>query len=240
MKTAIRLLYPDQCVSCGEPVDGPFGLCGSCWSDTPFITGGLICDTCGTPLPGDDDSGQALKCDDCMTLARPWQRGRAAMVYSGNARRLILALKHGDRLDLARPAAKWLARAGQPLLVPETLMVPIPAHWTRLLQRKYNQAAVLAQHLAREVGVTYAPDSLIRPRRTTPHEGMTLTARFANMQDAIRPHPKRGARLKGKRVLLVDDVMTSGATFAAAAEAAFQAGACDVSTLALARVVKDR
>ena len=239
MQSAVRLLFPDQCVTCGEPVEGSFGLCGACWLKTPFITGAL-CDTCGTPLfEDDDDAGEALKCDDCMALARPWSRGRAALLYKDNARRIVLSLKHGDRLDFARPAATWMASAAAPLMHPDLLVVPIPSHWTRLLKRKFNQAAVLAQALAREACLDYAPDALIRPRRTSPHEGMRATARFANMQGAIKPHPKRGGRLNGRRVLLVDDVMTSGATFAAACEAALQAGACDVFTLALARVVKD-
>ncbi len=218
-------------------VESDFGLCAACWRDTPFIAG-LVCDSCGTPLPGEND-GHVERCDDCMTIARPWARGRAALLYKDNARRLVLALKHGDRLDLARPAGQWLARAGTPILQPGMLVVPIPVHWTRLLSRRYNQAAVLAKALAREARLDLAPDALIRPRRTDPHEGMSREARFANMSGAIRPHPKRGPALAGRTVLLIDDVMTSGATFAAAAEACHAAGADEVFVLALARVAKD-
>lgn len=239
MQSALKLLYPEQCVSCREPVEGMFGLCGACWSKTPFING-AVCDTCGTPLPeADGVEEEQLKCDDCMVITRPWSRGRAALVYRDNARRLVLALKHSDRLDLVRPAAGWMARAASSILTRDMLVVPIPAHWTRLFSRRYNQAAMLAQALAREERLDYAPDLLLRPRHTPPQEGMDRTARFKNLSGAIIPHPKRGNALEGRKVLLVDDVMTSGATFAAAAEACSQAGASGIFTLTLARVAKD-
>ncbi len=152
---------------------------------------------------------------------------------------MVMALKHGDRLDLARPAGTWMARALVPILEADALVVPVPVHWTRLMKRRYNQAAVLAKSLAAKARLEFAPDVLIRPRRTLPHEHMGNEARFANMEGAIEPHPKRGARLDGRKVLLVDDVMTSGATLAATALAARAAGARDINVITLARVVKD-
>lgn len=237
MQSALKLLFPPQCVSCGDPVEGAFGLCGPCWGKTPFI-GGLVCDCCGVPLPGEGD-GTRILCDDCMKIERGWHRGRSALIYKDNARRMVMALKHGDRLDLARPAGGWMARALAPILSPDMLVVPVPVHWTRLMKRRYNQAAVLAKALAREARLDLAPDALIRPRRTLPHERMSVEARFANMADAIQPHPKRGAQLDGRHVLLVDDVMTSGATLEACAQAARAAGAADIDAITLARVVKD-
>ncbi|MHC0052070.1 double zinc ribbon domain-containing protein [Actibacterium sp. D379-3] len=237
LQSALRLIYPPQCISCGALVDSDFGLCGPCWRDTHFISG-LVCDTCGTPLPGDDPGG-VVHCDDCLTRARPWARGRAAVIYRDNARRLVLALKHGDRAELARPAAVWLARAAAPILTPDMLVAPIPLHRLRLLRRRYNQAALLAQGVARLAGLEQCPDLLIRARRTAFQDGMGVEARFANVSGAIRAHPKRRARIAGRHVLLVDDVMTSGATLTAAAEACRAAGASDVSALVLARVAKD-
>ena len=105
MQSLLRLAFPPQCISCGDLVEEEFGLCGGCWRETPFVTG-LVCDCCGVPFPGDDTS-KPVYCDDCLTLARPWRHGRAALIYRDNARRLVLALKHGDRLDLARPMAHW-------------------------------------------------------------------------------------------------------------------------------------
>ncbi len=129
--------------------------------------------------------------------------------------------------------------AAAPLLEPGQVMVPVPAHWSRFLRRRYNQAALLAKELARLTGATYLPDALIRTRRTAVQDGMGLDQRFQNMSHAIAPHPKYGGALIGKEVLLIDDVMTSGATLAAAAEATFAAGATRVCVLALARVAKD-
>lgn len=236
MKGAIRLLYPDQCVGCGALVDGAHGLCPACWGETPFIRG-LSCDACGQPILGDGADGTAI-CDDCLGLPRPWQRGRAAVLYEGNARRMILGLKHGDRTDLARPAARWLAGAGRDILVPGTLLVPVPVHWTRLFTRRYNQSAELARALSSLTGLDVAPGALIRVRRTPIQDGLGVEARFANTEGAIRAADPAGGPLGGRDVVLIDDVMTSGATLAAATEACHAAGADQVSVLVLARVAK--
>lgn len=237
MQAALHLIYPPQCLTCDALVTTDFGLCGHCWRDTPFVTG-LVCDHCGVPLPG-EDSGTPEHCDDCLTIARPWSQGRAAMLYKDNARRMVLALKHGDRLDLARPAAGWMLRAAQPMLVPGMLVAPIPLHWLRLIKRRYNQAALLSGALAKMAGLDHCPDLLIRQRYTGSQEGRDRDSRFANLAAALTVHPRRANRVEGRHILLVDDVMTSGATFAVAAEACIAAGATGVSVLALARVAKD-
>jgi len=231
------LIYPSRCTLCGVTVDSDFGLCGPCWRDTPFISG-LVCDACGVPLPG-EAGGQAEFCDECLTHARPWSRGRAALLYHENGRRLVLALKHGDRHDVIRPAAKWLARAAAPLLQPDTLLAPVPLHWTRMLRRRYNQSALLVQALARETGQPHCLDLLQRRKRTQTLKGLDRAARHAMLSDAIRVNPARRALIVDRPVLIVDDVMTSGATLSAAAQAAFAAGAQDVCILTLARVAKD-
>ena len=237
LQSAVRLLYPPQCVSCGTLTDSDFGLCGDCWRDTAFI-GGLVCDACGTPLPGEDD-GTIVHCDDCMTIARPWTRGRAAFVYKDNGRKMVLGIKHSDRTDLARAAGGWMATAAAPLLQPGTVIVPVPLHWTRLLTRRYNQSALLAHWIASAVNRPVCPDALVRKTRTKSLEGHSRDARFAALQGAIAPHPGRVNHIKGRPVLLIDDVMTSGATLAASTEALHAVGAGPVCVLLLARVAKD-
>ena len=236
MQALLHVVYPPQCLSCDARVTTDFGLCATCWRDTPFVTG-LTCTKCGTPLLGDDDAAEVL-CDDCLTIARPWGQGRAALLYDGNARKLVLALKHGDRIDLARPVAEWMARAAQPILVPDMMVAPVPLHWLRLIKRRYNQAALLSGAVARLAGLDHCPDLLQRRRSTGNQDGKTRDGRFANMAGAITPHPRRLHLIEGRHVLLVDDVMTSGATLASAAEACIAAGASGVSVLVMARVAK--
>lgn len=235
MQSVIRAIYPAQCVACDALTEAEHGLCGACWRDTWFIHG-TCCDTCGMPLPGE---GTGLQCDDCMVIARPWDKGRAALVYKDVGRRLALGLKHGDRLDLVPSLATWMAHAGRPLLTPDTLLVPVPLHWTRLLKRRYNQAAELAKGVGRITGAEVRADALHRPKRTRALDGHNRDARFAALEGAIVSHPRRAAFLKDRDVVIVDDVMTSGATFAASSEACLNAGARSVCVLALARVVKD-
>ena len=235
MQRAVQLIYPDRCLGCGGLVEGTKGLCGACWADTPFIVG-PVCDSCGAPVIGATDEGGAT-CDDCLAIPRPWVSGRAAMLYQGRGRRIVLALKHGDRGDIAAPAAQWMVQAAGERIGPDTLLVPVPAHWMRLMARRYNQAALLAQEIARLTGAAYCPDLLTRRRRTKVQDGMTISQRFENLGAAIGPTRRAGA-MAGKPVLLIDDVMTSGATLAAATVASLAAGAASVSVLVLARAVK--
>ncbi len=238
LQTAVNAVFPPECISCGALVETEFGLCGPCWSETGFISG-AACDACGTPLPG-VDAEPGLRCDDCMIIARPWTHGRAAVTYSGNGRKMVLALKHGDRAEIARASGRWLVRAAGDLLQNNTLVIPIPLHWFRLFRRRANQSALLAQAMVRCSGKgEVLPDGLIRNRATASQDGNTREERFENLRTAIRPNERHRARMAGGHVLLIDDVMTSGATFSAATEACFSAGAQTVNVLALARVAKD-
>lgn len=239
LQSVLRLIYPPQCISCRERVESDHALCGVCWRDTPFIASGRVCDACGIPLlQGDEHDDEAVHCDECLALARPWESGRAACLYEANGRRLVLALKHGDRLDLARAAGGWLKRAAASILTPGMLIAPVPLHWTRLLARRYNQSAVLAAALARETGLPHCPDLLIRRQYAASQDGRDRQARFTNVENAFAPHARRVARIKGRHILLVDDVMTSGATLASAADTCLGAGAQAVSVVVLARVAK--
>lgn len=235
-RNLLRALYPPQCMTCDTLVEDEGALCPKCWAQTPFILG-TCCDSCGLPLPGTDSTGP-VHCDDCLTLARPWEQGRAALLYGGRARQILLGLKYGDRQDHVGPAARWMARACAPILQPGMLVAPIPLHWKRFLRRRFNQAALLSGALARNLGLEHCPDLLQRPRATGSQDGRSRTGRFANMADAFTPHPRQRHRLQGRHILLVDDVMTAGATFSAGADTCLAHGAASVRVVALARVTR--
>ena len=208
LQSFIQAIYPPQCVMCDARTDVDFALCGPCWAETPFVTG-FCCDGCGAPLPGQGEPEAGVLCDDCMTIARPWSKGRAALIYKDKARRMVLSIKHGDRTDLIRAAGPWMARAGRDLIGRDSLIVPIPLHRFRLLRRKFNQAALLAQQIALAADVQCLPDALCRPKKTAPLEGHTSDQRFAALRNAIYAHPKRPLAMRGRNVVLVDDFMMS-------------------------------
>jgi predicted amidophosphoribosyltransferase len=235
-EAVLRALYPPQCVTCDMFVAEDGMLCPTCWREMPFIDG-LCCDACGLPLPG-TDPGMPVFCDDCLSLARPWEQGRAALLYGDKARKLLLSLKYYDRLDHVPAAARWMARAATPLLQADMLVAPIPLHWTRFLKRRYNQSAELSRALAKLTSLDHCPDLLRRTRATGTQDGRGRLGRFNNVQDAFAPHERHLARLQGRDILLVDDVMTAGATFAAAAECCLAHGAASVRVVALARVAR--
>lgn len=244
MKGALRLVYPPQCLSCDAPVAEEGGLCAQCWRETDFLHG-LGCAQCGAPLPGDEDSASAdaqaglLCCDDCRRHPRPWRQGRAAVAYRGTGRKLSLMLKHGDRLDLAPALGRWVAQAAAPLVQPDMLVVAVPVHPRRLLRRKFNQAELLARGVAQAHGLTHLVQALRRRRHTPMQDHGSVADRFANVADAFAARAATRVRLAGRPVLLVDDVMTSGATLTAAAQALIAAGSGPVSVVVLARAVKD-
>lgn len=237
IQTAVELIYPPRCLGCGDLVTSDFGLCGTCWRETPFIAG-TVCEACGCPLPGVAE-GHRIECDDCMAEPRPWREGRSALLYTGRARQMILSLKHGDRPELARPAGVWMARAAAPIMTDNMLIAPVPLHWSRLLKRRYNQSALLAQSVALETGGRVCPDLLVRTRRTPMLDGKTATERTEALCQSIKVHPKRRPELANRDVLLIDDVMTTGATLTECSKACVNAGANHIFVLTLARVAKD-
>lgn len=237
LQTTLSAIYPPRCLGCGETVDSDFGLCGTCWGQAQFV-GGAFCDSCSIPLPG-VASDDTLHCDTCMLAPKPWAHGRAALVYGGMGRKLVLGLKHGDRQEIARPAAVWMKASVQDIITEKTLIAPVPLHWLRLAKRRYNQSALIAKSLSDLTGCDWCADLLERPIRTASLDGKSRTERAEILTDAIRINQRRRHRIVGRPVLIVDDVMTTGATLAACAEACSNAGAHQVCVSVLARAAKD-
>ena len=237
LQFALDAIYPPRCLACGGVVSTDGGLCGPCFRDTAFI-GETICDCCGTPLPG-EARGETLYCDTCLEAPPPWSHGRAAFVYRDAGRRMVLALKHGDRQEIAQPAARWMAAKVQNIVSAETLIAPVPLHWRRMVRRRYNQSALLARALAREVGATPCLDLLHRVRATPSLDGLGRVDRSDTVAEAFQVHPRRLGLIADRPVLLVDDVMTTGSTLAACTLACIEAGSGPVSVAVLARVAKE-
>lgn len=231
----LSLLLPWRCIACGASVEGPGALCPECWSGIAFIAPPL-CACCGYPFPY--EVGASALCASCTAHPPQFERARAVFVYDAASRGPLLAFKHADRTDAAPAFAQWLRRAGTELLADDPLIVPVPLHRTRLMVRRYNQSAELARALAAASGAVCVPDLLLRTRRTPSQGGLSASGRRRNVQGAFALRPGTAARVQGRRMLLIDDVFTTGATVDACARALRRAGSGPVDVLTLARVVR--
>jgi ComF family protein len=229
---AVDLLLPPTAL---DDSDRPqtLGLSVRSWERIEFLEA-PVCDGCGAPFPY--DLGAGALCAACMAKPRTFARARAACLYDEHSRDLILKLKHADRTDLAGLFARWLARAAADLIEAGDVVVPVPLHRGRLFSRRYNQAAEIARPLARLTGLKYRPDVLVRARDTGTQGGKSSRGRRMNVKGAFRVPDARASQIEGRRVLLIDDVLTTGATAEACAKALLAAGASAVDLAVVARV----
>lgn len=233
----LGLIYPPTCIACQGATGAPHALCAACWSGIRFIER-PYCERLGTPFPV--DLGMMLHSPAALADPPVFERARAVAEYDGTASALVHRLKYGDRLELARALGGMMVRAGAELLVDADVIVPVPLHRYRLWRRRFNQAMALSSVVARESGLPCDPFLLSRVKHTRQQVGLTKAQRQQNLQGAFRVSDDARPRLAGKRVLLVDDVLTTGATANAASRALLRGGAASVDILAFARVVTER
>jgi len=226
------LVLPPVCISCHDPLDRHNALCPRCWSDLRFIRPPL-CDRLGIPLPY--DAGDQPVSSTALRHPPLYDRARAALAFDGIARDLIHAFKYADRHEAVPLFTRWMSDAGRGLIAAADVIAPVPLHPWRLLRRRFNQSAVLASRVARAHGRPVAL-GLKRVRYTKQQVGLAFGARRANVEGAFRVTPRQAAAFAGRRVLLIDDVITTGATVEACAIALKEAGASAVDVLAVARV----
>jgi ComF family protein len=235
VRRVVDIVLPPRCLGCGALVGDPGAVCPACWSGIDFIAPPM-CRCCG--LPFDYDEGPDAICGDCARRPPLYGRARSAMVYNDASRRLVLAFKHSDRTDAAPAWGQWLSRAGAELLAEAEIIVPVPLHRRRLIARRYNQAALMAQALGRHADLPVAVDALRRIRATPSQGRMNRSQRERNVAGAFAVRESRMKDVRGARILLVDDVMTTGATLTACIRPLLRAGVRNIDILTLARVTR--
>ena len=232
----LGLLYPPTCIGCGGATGEPHALCARCWTGFRFIER-PYCERLGTPFAV--DLGIPLVSPAAIAEPPVFRRARSVARYDGTARDLVHRLKYSDRLDLARALGAMMARSGSELAGSADVIVPVPLHRWRLWTRRFNQSMELARAISSAHGVRCDPGLLHRVKRTRPQVGLTRAQRGDNLQGAFRVPDDAKARLAGRGVLLVDDVLTTGATANACSRALLRGGAASVDVLTFARVVTD-
>jgi ComF family protein len=232
-RSVLDLLLPPSSLDGEAALSG--GLTASAFSKLTFLDD-PVCDGCGLAMAYAEAAME--RCPACQAKPKAFQRCRAACVYDEHSRELILKLKHADRTDLAGLFARWLSRASVDLLAEGEAVVPVPVHRTRMLSRRYNQAAEIARPLARMAGLAYLPDVLIRKRDTDSQGGKSASGRRRNVAAAFTVPEARRHRVVGRRIVLIDDVLTTGATAEGCARALLAAGAASVTLSVVARVTE--
>jgi len=234
LRATLDLALPPLCPACREPVAGQ-GLCPACWSKLSFIAR-PYCERLGIPFGY--DPGPGILSMEAIADPPAYHRARAAVRFDDISRALVHALKYGDRLDLAPMMGRWICHAGRELLAEADALVAVPLHWRRLWARRFNQSAMLAAAISAESGVPVAAAALKRVKPTAQQVGLSRIERAKNVQGAFRVPQENKAAVVGRRLILVDDVLTSGATVDACARALLRAGAANVDVLIFARVAE--
>jgi len=234
LRGLLGMALPPLCPSCREPLGDGIGLCAACWSKLSFIEP-PYCARLGIPFLY--DPGPGLLSMEAIADPSAYDRARAAVRYDDVARVLVHRFKYGDRLDLAPLMGRWMVRAGREMLADADALIPVPLHWRRLWARRFNQSATLAGTISKASGVPVVHFALKRVRATAQQVGLSKAERATNVQGAFRVPAEEKAKVAGRRLVLIDDVLTSGATVDTCARALLRAGAAHVDVLTFARVV---
>ncbi len=234
-RAAADTVFPPACLNCRQSTGVMGSLCAACWAQVRFIER-PFCERLGTPFAMDRSEG--LLSPEAVANPPVFARARAVAHFEdGPVRQLVHRLKYSDRMELAKPLGAWMARAGNELLVEADLLVPVPLHRRRLAARRFNQANSLAQAISAQCGVPVDPFALARVKATPSQVGLSRSQRALNMQGAFQVTEGLGAKVEARAIVLIDDVMTSGATVNAASRALLRGGAKRVDVLVFARAV---
>lgn len=228
-------VFPPRCMACGTAVDRHGALCAPCWGDLQFLSQPL-CRCCGMPLPESETGDGQFTCLPCATSPPAYRKARAAVLFEKVGADLVHKLKYADRTALAPPLARWMLRAAPDVVMQADVIVPVPLHRLKLLHRRFNQAALLAQALGKSAAKPVLAQALLRTKRTAPQVGLGRAKRAANVRGAFALNPRFAESIRDRHILLVDDVLTTGATVEACARVLLKGGAVSVDVLTVARV----
>lgn len=238
IEQGVNIILPPRCVVTGDIVDAPGMISSSAWAKIDFITN-PFCSACGIPFEfSDAEEGDHGKCMECLKTPQPFETARSAVIYNDVSRDLILAFKHGDQTYMVKNFVPWLRRIGQTILEQTDVIIPVPLHYTRLISRRYNQAALIAAELSKQTNISHRPAAIKRVRATQSQGHLKTEERAKNVRNAFQICPKHAEKLQNKSVTLIDDVYTTGATLKECCKVLNAVGVSKVNILTLARVLK--
>lgn len=234
-KNIVDIIFPPRCLSCAMLVDVQGSLCSTCWSEIRFIQS-PHCSACGFPF--EYEVGNATLCGDCTKLRPVYHKSRSVLCYDDRSRSLITRFKYGDKTHASDTFGKWMVRAGEEFLKQSDYLVPVPLHKIRLFTRRYNQSALLAYSMQKYCHVPVLPDGLIRKRHTPPQASLSYKQRLTNVKSAFAVNACYSNTMEGKKVVLIDDVTTTGSTIEACCKVLLKAGVDEVNVLTIAKTVQ--
>ncbi len=234
--SVLNTVLPPRCAATGEIVDVQGAVSPNFWAELQFIEN-PFCKKCGIPFSFEIDA--ECICAACMEIEPFFDQTRCPVVYNDASRRLILNFKFNDKTSFVHTFTPWMIRAGKELIYDSDYIIPIPLHPKKLRQRRFNQAALLAHEIAKKTSGNYLPDGLVSTRLTSPQKGLSKKRRVANVGGAFAIHDNHLNAFAHKKVLLIDDIFTTGATLNEASRMLKNAGAAEVNVLTIARVTKE-
>ena len=238
LKTLLDIVLPPRCGYCGKIVSSDKSVCSDCFSKLHFISA-PYCQICGAPFENETEIAESshLICPDCISKKHLTRLNRSCIIYDDFSKKALLDFKFNDKILLSKLFAKWLQIGAQDILHKGIdVIVPVPLSFRRILKRKYNQSALLAYDLSKLIDIPVLPHTLIKTRHTKPQASLSENFRLKNVKNAYAV--KNPVQVKGKRILLIDDVMTTGSTLNECAKTLLKAGAKSVDTLTVARTLK--
>ncbi len=234
---ALNVILPPQCLSCSVRIDKAHNICPNCWKDLNFISEPM-CDCCGYPFEFQVHHGNIGKnlCGQCLSQERSFDKAISALRYDTISRKMIIGYKHHDRTEFAVFFAKLLQQIGNEILNQTDIIIPVPLHQRRLFKRRYNQSALIAEILSKEYNIKHVPELLVRIKNTPPQEG-NVRKRAKNVRGAFKINPEQADKIKGKTILLIDDVYTTGATIENCSIVLKKSGAETINVMTVTRVI---